>query len=338
MARQPKPWYWEERQSYYVTVRGTRHNLGADKTEADRLFHELMAARPNASPALPTGLTVADVFEKFLDWCQKHRSPRSYEWYKNHAQGFCKSLKPSARDTPAADLKPFHVVEWVDSHATWGANQRRGAVIAVQRPFNWAAKLGYLPTSPLRGVEKPKAERREQVVSPEDYGVIVASYREGDPFRDLLEFLWEAGCRPQEARHLEPRHFNREAMRFEIPPAEAKGKKRWRLIRLTDKARGIVERRLADGREKVFTNEDGNPWTVDAVNCRFGRLKKRLGVRYASYSIRHGFCQRMLESGADHLSVAELMGHANGQMVASVYSHMNKADAHLMDVLKKAAG
>ncbi len=31
MARQPKPWYRKDRDSWFVTVGGTRHNLGADK-------------------------------------------------------------------------------------------------------------------------------------------------------------------------------------------------------------------------------------------------------------------------------------------------------------------
>ena len=34
----------------------------------------------------------------------------------------------------------------------------------------------------------------------------------GDPFRDLLIFLWDTGARPQEARHIEPRHFNAAAV------------------------------------------------------------------------------------------------------------------------------
>ena len=38
----------------------------------------------------------------------------------------------------------------------------------------------------------------------------------------------------------------------------------------------------------------------------------------------------------DHLTVAELMGHVTGQMVATTYSHMNKADNHLREALKKA--
>ena len=73
--------------------------------------------------------------------------------------------------------------------------------------------------------------------------------------------------------------------------------------------------------------------------CRFGRLKKHLGVKYALYSVRHGFCQRKLENGVDHLTVAALMGHASGKMVAEVYSHMNQADDHLRKAItKESAG
>ena len=52
---------------------------------------------------------------------------------------------------------------------------------------------------------------------------------------------------------------------------------------------------------------------------------------------RHGFATRMLESGADHLTVAELMGHADGSMLAKVYQHLDKADAHLRTVLRRAS-
>jgi hypothetical protein len=120
MARTPKPWYRADRQAYFVTVGGTRHNLGPNKKEADRRFHELMARAaepPEQTADRPTStaaLTVAEVFEKFLDWCQKHRTPRTYEWSRNHIQAFCDHLK-TARKLSALALRPFHVAEWVDS-------------------------------------------------------------------------------------------------------------------------------------------------------------------------------------------------------------------------------
>jgi integrase len=38
-----------------------------------------------------------------------------------------------------------------------------------------------------------------------------------------------------------------------------------------------------------------------------------------------------------NMVVAELMGHANAQMVGTVYSHMHKATDHLKEALRNAA-
>lgn len=279
MARAPKPWFREDRQAYFVTVAGTRHNLGPDKKEADRRFHELMARAadppPASPPPAPGVLTVAEVFDKFLDWCQKHRAPRTYEWSRGHIQAFCDHLK-TALSMPAADLRPYHVVEWVDSKPTWGANQKRGAIVAVTRPFNWAARLGYLPASPVRGVEKPAPTKRDSRMTPDDFARLLSHVKD-QPFRDLLTFAYEAGCRPQEARALEARHLKPDRQRAEIPPEEAKGKRRWRVIYLSEAAAAIVTR-LAGERPTgpLFRNADGNPWTAQAVVCRFQRLLVKL--------------------------------------------------------------
>lgn len=282
MARTPKPWFREDRQAYFVTIGGVRHNLGPEKKEADRRFHELMSradAAPSQPPApSPSGtapLTVGEVFEKFLDWCQKHRSARTYEWARGHIQGFCDHLR-TARTLPAADLRPFHVVEWVDGKPTWGANQKRGAIVAVTRPFNWAAKLGYLAVSPVRGVEKPAPTKRDSRMTAADFATLLSHVKD-EPFRDLLTFAYEAGCRPQEARLIEARHLNPDQSRVEIPPQEAKGKRRWRVIYLSEAAAAIVKR-LSERHPTgpLFRNVDGNPWQAQAIVCRFQRLLVKL--------------------------------------------------------------
>lgn len=281
MPRTPKPWFRDDRQSYFVTIKGTRHNLGTDKKEADRKFHELMARGGDSLPpvrSMPThSPTVAEVFDKFLDWCQRHRSERTYEWTKKHIQQFCDRIK-TAKRMPACDLRPFHIVEWVDSKDTWGANQKRGAIVALTRPFNWAAKLGYIPASPVRGVEKPAATKRDSRMTPGDFATLLAHVKDA-PFRELLVFAFEAGCRPQEARRLEARHLKIDQHRAEIPPAEAKGKKRWRVIYLSDTASELVAR-LAAARPTgpIFRNTDGNPWKAQAIVCRFQRLLVKLAA------------------------------------------------------------
>ncbi len=286
MARTPKPWFREDRQAYFVTVNNTRHNLGPDKKEAFRRFHALMAQseapRPNtpSSPTIPplsaaTTLTVGQVFEKFLDWCQQHRSQRTYEWTRDHIQRFCDHL-PATEMMPARDLRPFHVVEFVDSRKSWGPNHKRGAFVALTRPFNWAAKLGYIDASPVRGIEKPQAEKRDSRMTPADFDRLVGFVKD-QPFRDLLTFAYEAGCRPQEARRIEARHLKLDQHRVEIPPPEAKGKRRWRVIYLSGRAAEIVARLAALRPEgPLFLNVDGNPWKAQAIVCRFQRLLVKL--------------------------------------------------------------
>ena len=49
MARSAKPWYRKDRKAWFVTIDGTRHNLGSDRTEAFRQFHTLMREPKNPS-------------------------------------------------------------------------------------------------------------------------------------------------------------------------------------------------------------------------------------------------------------------------------------------------
>jgi hypothetical protein len=87
---------------------------------------------PPPEPVSSSGLTVAGVFDKFLDWCQRHRSPRTFEWYRGHVQSFVDAL-PDPTTMSATDLKPYHLTEWADRHPTWGDSHRRGALIETYR-------------------------------------------------------------------------------------------------------------------------------------------------------------------------------------------------------------
>lgn len=42
MPRDPKPWYWQARDAWFVTINGRRFNLGSDRDAAHSRFHELM--------------------------------------------------------------------------------------------------------------------------------------------------------------------------------------------------------------------------------------------------------------------------------------------------------
>lgn len=46
------------------------------------------------------------------------------------------------------------------------------------------------------------------------------------------------------------------------------------------------------------------------------------------------FATRKLIQGHDHLTIAELMGHRDGTMLAKVYADLDRNDAHLKKALE----
>ena len=333
MARKPKPWFWEARQIWCVNLRGERHYLGPDEKEAHRQFHELMARPEGAPPPKPKAddePLVADILDSFLGFCQKNRAEATYIWYRDFIQMFI-SFTPEPATLTVADLKPFHIAEWCDSNAHWKANPRRAAITSITRAFNWAEKMGYVERNPIRNIERPQAEPREEFLTVQQWESIRDHYAEGDPFRVLLTYFWETGCRPFEARKLEAKHIDLERYVCVIPRSQAKGKKRPRVVYLNAAAVGILTPLIAaNPKGPVFRNADGNPWTSAAINSRFKRLKKHFDdKKFCAVIFRHGFAHRKLASGHDHLTVGELMGHCDSSMIATVYGHISQATDHL---------
>lgn len=328
MARTPKPWYRKDRKAWFVTIDGQRHNLGAEREAAFQQFHEMMA-RPKKR-AVPSR-SVAAIIDAFLEWTLKHRAPRTYDWYLERCQWFIATIPNLTVD----QLQPFHVQEWVDSNSAWANGHKRGCMIAVQRPFRWALRMGYIDRNPLAHLEKPPAGRRDQCISQEEYRALLEHSRD-EPFRNLIEAAWECGPRPQELLRVEGRHVDLANARWVFPKEEAKGRRHIRIVYLSDRALEITRRLMMDHPEgPLFRNTRGRQWTPYATNCRFNKLQKKLGTKYCLYLFRHSFATRMLESGVDALTVSILMGHSDTTMLGKVYQHLSHNPAHLRDQLKR---
>jgi len=92
MAHQPKPFFRTGR-GWFVQLGAKQIKLcdgpktGETEKTAWAEFYKFMAERaandnvPAPNSANSATLSVAEVFEKFLGWCQQHRSPAPTNWH-----------------------------------------------------------------------------------------------------------------------------------------------------------------------------------------------------------------------------------------------------------------
>lgn len=269
MPHFPKPFFKKSRGLWYVEIDRKQINLGRDREEAFRRYHELMA-EPKRQEV--QSWLVPALVDQFLDWVQRNRSPDTYEWYRYRLQRFCD--RHGQLQTKA--LRPFHVQQWIDGYPDLSKTSRRNYIRSIKRCLKWAQQQGYIDTNPIAHLEVPSAERRETLITENAYESLMTFVR--DPgFRDLIEATWETGCRPQESLRLEARHVEFDRLRWVFPRKEAKGKKAPRIVYLNHRSaeitRNLVER-FPSG--TLFRNSRGKRWTTCAVNCAFDRVRIRM--------------------------------------------------------------
>jgi site-specific recombinase XerD len=86
----------------------------------------------------------------------------------------------------------------------------------------------------------------------------------------------------------------------------------------------------------LFRNTDGQAWTPYATNCRFQHVRRKTGIKYSLYSLRHSFAQHALIRGVDCITVATLLGHSDPNTLGRVYQHLSQNSKFLQEQLRKA--
>ena len=118
---------------------------------------------------------------------------------------------------------------------------------------------------------------------------------------------------------------------------EIRGKQFGRDVIVPERAAAVLKRLvLAHPEGPVFRNADDNPWTKDALNCRFQRLRKmKLPFRVNCYAARHAKATDLLENGASAGAVASILGHRDPTVVLKFYGkHIDQRTDHLRGLVE----
>ena len=143
----------------------------------------------------------------------------------------------SRRGLAISELKPFHVQQWLDANPGWKTGER-GAVIAVQRAFNWAAKHG-ADRPPARSATSRSRRPGGATTSsrPSEFAAILGHVKDQE-FRDLLDRLLGDRLPAAGGLAVEARHVDLAERRWVFPVEESKGKKQQRVVYLTERRPG----------------------------------------------------------------------------------------------------
>lgn len=323
-------WYWQARNEWCVIIKGTRHRLGPDKSEAERQYHLLMAGEEVTPPESKTRdwLYASEVVDEFQIYIKEENSEKTLDWYCQYLDPFKEKFLLQRASTLSVD----EVRAWVNMR--WKTSpSRRAAFRCIKAAFRKAINECKL-TSPIAAMRLPEEANRDHVVSKQDYEKLLGEISD-DTFSDLIKFVWLTGARPQEAYIVEDSHVELKEKRIVIPARKAKGKKRARVIYLPLEALKIVKAHMGHG--NIFRTKQGTSYDKDIVRQRFRTLEKNEAIkfRYCLYHFRHAFAYRMLVSGVEAMSVATLMGHTSTRMLEKVYGHLMKAHEHLRKELAK---
>jgi integrase len=324
MGRPRKP-YFRESDGWWVSrFHGEYVKLARgqeSEAEAKARFHELMAEEALAAPVESRNVTVAALFEAFLDWSHRHNSSATYTFYKGYLQRFV----DLHGNVLVRELKRFHVTHWLDASPERGEGGQRAALTALKRAFNWAVDEEHIKANPIKKYPKPPAQRRERVLTAQEQETIAGAPRD-QAFRDFVLALRESGCRPGEIASVTAAQVDLDRAQWVLPRHKTvKKTRRPRVVVLTEPLIALCRELVTRHPEgPIFRNSRGQPWSKEAIRCRFKRLRRKckLGDGVVAYSFRHSFCTAGLEAGVPAATMAELLGHTSLEMVARALSRL----------------
>jgi integrase len=323
-GRMPQPWFWEEKQAWYVYLAGKRVHLGKNKAEAFRLFHRRMAEHGQEPVTAPVAaLTVCELGERYLTDLSHRVGARTYYVARCYLKPFladCGSLSVTS-------LKKQHVEAVVRKHGRWNATTENHVKSRIVALFNWGADQGLIATNPVKAIRKPKAMSRGS------QALIEAAERErllsAAPayLSNVLLALYETGARPCEVLTVEAKDFDAAGGAWVLQQHKtAHGTGKPRIVYLTpavvELCKGLAVRHPTG---PLFRRRSGKPFPPAYYLARLVRqLRRKLGLRetITPYGMRHGFATDALARGVPDAQVAELLGHQGTTMLHKHYAHL----------------
>jgi integrase len=349
MPRPAKPylerdWYISRPGGEYVRLCPRSEGMKkAKEILKDHLKKRQQERAQNGGRVLPT-LSVSELFTMFLQAVETEKSKHTFDDYQRWCVEFARQHgNRQARDVTRLDAQKFkqHLLT-----ATWVRNKQPAqhykpktinhAIISLRRAFNWAIDNELLSEgrNPFARLKLLPCQGRKRVATQQEYEALLAHCTD-DHFRHVLIALRYTPARPGDIRNLTWTMVDWTRRRWVIHEHKTTRTARVPkplIIGMIEEVEVMLKQRLekyGQG-QRVFLNENGRPWTRNALGLRMRRLRKRAGVQadergeeFVLYTQRHTFISH---SGGDptipEAVRVDMAGHTDGR-TTRLYTHIH---------------
>lgn len=321
MSKIPQPWFRTQTGQWYVELNGRQIALGRTKTEVNAAYRQLLGQRADATH---DSITFHALLNAFWTWYSAEKATTTVTAKETYRVSLLHFFGPAKR---ALDVTPSDIRQWVGKKK-YAPSTRRMLLSFAQRIFSWGVRNGFVPYSPIQGLDKPAETVREDFVPPSLFKDVIRAAKKR-PVRNLVVFMLDTGIRPCEINSITAERYNAERNVFVIPRTENKNRKRTRTVYLTPTSARIAKgamRRYPTG--PIFRTPTGKLWTTSSLQYWFGTVLKRLNrhgrklQKLYPYMLRHSFAHYRLSKGQNPVLVSKLLGHSSVKQLFERYGHL----------------
>ena len=327
-----------------------------NKRKAEQFLREKLHEYELSSGTVRNDVTLADYVRHWLTIAQRRVDPVTFQGYEVLAKAqilpYFDALGVKLQDVTLPILQTYF-----DEKAANGRTDGKGGLSAtslrrhkniLHQTMEEAVKNGLLPSNPSRFVELPKVQRYDyHTYTAPQLQALFEAIRE-DPLAPLVKIAAIYGLRRSELLGLQWDSVDFEVDTLtvkhtvsKVTETVAKDKTKnaasRRTFPLTPEAKAIFQTAKAEeqqnrrmmGREYqetpyIFKWPDGHPFPPDYVSHHFTLLLKKHGLPHIRFrELRHSCASLLLNQGYTLKDVQEWMGHADIQMTANIYGHLD---------------
>lgn len=337
---------------------------GKTELEAMTKLAEKLAAAKRGEDLVSGAMTVSAWYKQWIDLYKKPKglTEKSLKMYDEKFNGY---IRPAIGHMKLKDVKDVHLQRILNSQAGRSASHVKKIRMVLQEMFKRARQSRLIPYDPAELLELPTVKQgRRRSITEEERAAILAVAERHRAGLWILTLLY-TGMRPGETAALTWSDVDFDHNEIHVHAAKESGN---RTIKGPKTASGVRDipihaallPRLLAARGKpfslVFPTKAGTVQNESSMRRMWNSFRTELDLQLGAktkdgkivesvvaddltpYCLRHTFCTDLQRAGVPINNAKELMGHADIQTTANIYTHRDNATLHNSIALLDGSG